>query len=306
MSFTRIFARAGCPGYVLHRGALHAALRAGGARTRSGRAPRWSRSRRRDGEVPRPPARRRRADRRRRCWSAPTASTRSCAATCSATGRRATRARRSSAASPTSRSTRPEISRELFGAGRRAAYYELGAGRVYWWATAPLAAGHRRSRRPTRPRLPRRRLRRLGVRRPEVIAATPAERILQNDIFDRAAGAPLASRARRPARRRRASDDAEPRPGRLHGDRGRDRARARDRRSRRLRRGVRALSSQPRRAARRRSCGMSRWWGRAGLWKHPALVALRDGAIRLGPAGLDGARRAAQYGYDPGPLPAAV
>jgi 2-polyprenyl-6-methoxyphenol hydroxylase-like FAD-dependent oxidoreductase len=30
---------------------------------------------------------------------------------------------------------------------------------------------------------------------------------------------------------------------------------------------------------------MSRWWGRFGLWKHPALVALRDGAMRYAPEG---------------------
>src|SRR6185436_6873188 len=33
---------------------------------------------------------------------------------------------------------RPDVCRELFGAGRRAAYYELGDGKVYWWATAPV------------------------------------------------------------------------------------------------------------------------------------------------------------------------
>jgi hypothetical protein len=49
---------------------------------------------------------------------------------------------------------------------------------------------------------------------------------------------------------------------------------------------------------------MSWWWGRVGLWKHPALTGLRDGLIRLGPAGWMERAGAAQYCYDPGSLPA--
>ena len=48
---------------------------------------------------------------------------------------------------------------------------------------------------------------------------------------------------------------------------------------------------------------MSRWWGRVGLWKHPALTGLRDGLIRLGPEGWMERAGAAQYCYDPGKLP---
>ena len=49
---------------------------------------------------------------------------------------------------------------------------------------------------------------------------------------------------------------------------------------------------------------MSRLWGRVGLWKHPAMVALRDRAIRSGPEGWMERAGAAQYCYDPGGLPA--
>jgi 2-polyprenyl-6-methoxyphenol hydroxylase-like FAD-dependent oxidoreductase len=48
---------------------------------------------------------------------------------------------------------------------------------------------------------------------------------------------------------------------------------------------------------------LSRWWGRVGLWRHPGIVALRNGAIRCGPDGWLERAGAAQYCYDPGNLP---
>ena len=52
-----------------------------------------------------------------------------------------------------------------------------------------------------------------------------------------------------------------------------------------------------------RSVRMSRWWGRIGLWKYPAMVALRDGVMSCGPEGWMERSREAQYCYDPGGLP---
>ena len=79
---------------------------------------------------------------------------------------------------------RPEICRELFGAGRRAAYYELGGGRVYWWATAPLPAGTEVPRAGRRAYLLEA-FAGWAFDLPDVLAATPDDRILQNDIYDR-------------------------------------------------------------------------------------------------------------------------
>ena len=47
---------------------------------------------------------------------------------------------------------------------------------------------------------------------------------------------------------------------------------------------------------------LSRMWGALGLWRQPALVALRDAGIRLAGGRLEAAGRQ-QYCYDPGPLP---
>jgi 2-polyprenyl-6-methoxyphenol hydroxylase-like FAD-dependent oxidoreductase len=199
---------------------------------------------------------------------------------------------------------RPEISRELFGAGRRAAYYELGQGRVYWWATAPLAAGTD---------VPQ------GRRRayleeafagwacdiPAIIAHTPEDRILQNDIFDR-------TPARRWHRGRAVllGDAAHPTTPNL----GQGACMA-------IEDAVvlaRAIAEAPDSAAafttfhRRRSrrtaqiVRMSRWWGRVGLWKHPALIALRDGADPLGAGRVDGARGSGPVPLRPGRPSASV
>jgi 2-polyprenyl-6-methoxyphenol hydroxylase-like FAD-dependent oxidoreductase len=50
---------------------------------------------------------------------------------------------------------------------------------------------------------------------------------------------------------------------------------------------------------------LSRWWGRVGLWKHPVMVALRNGVMRYGPDGWMERGGTAQYCYDPGVLPTA-
>jgi 2-polyprenyl-6-methoxyphenol hydroxylase-like FAD-dependent oxidoreductase len=199
------------------------------------------------------------------------------------------------------RLARPEVSRELFGAGRRAACYALSDGLVYWWATAPLAEGTLVPQAERRAFL-RRAFSDFACGIPELIAATPAEAILQNDIFDRRpvrrwhrGRVVLLGDAAHPttpnlgqgacmaiedavvlARAIAIAPDAEEAFQRFHAERGRRTA---------------------------RTVRLSRWWGRAGLLASPPLVALRDAALRSGPDGWMERRGAAQYVYDPGVLP---
>ena len=196
---------------------------------------------------------------------------------------------------------RPEICRELFGPGRRAAYYELSEGRVYWWGSAPLAAGTEIP--PSeRPAYLERSFAGWAFDIPAIIARTPAHAILQNDVFDRPPArrwhrgrSVLLGDAAHPttpnlgqgacmaiedaivlARCIVEARDAEAAFARFHADRS-------------------TRSAQ--------IVLLSRWWGRVGLWKHPALVALRNAGIRLSPDGWIERAGAAQYHYDPGPLP---
>ena len=198
----------------------------------------------------------------------------------------------------------PEISKEFFGAGSRAAYYQLSEGRVYWWATAPF---------PEKTRVVQ------GERRalleeaftgwahplPELLAATPTDCILQNDIFDRRHAkrwhrgrAVLLGDAAHPTTPNlgqgacMAIEDAIVLARNLVEKESADEAfggfyRARSRRT-------------------ARTVRMSRWWGKAGLWKNPALVALRNRVIDLQPEGWMERRGAAQYCHDPGSLSGAA
>jgi len=196
----------------------------------------------------------------------------------------------------------PEISRELFGAGRRAAYYELGEGRVYWWATAPLAPGTDVPQAERRPYLEKA-FAGWGCDLPAIIAHTPDDRILQNDIFDR-----TPSRRWHRGHAVLLGDAAHPTTPNLGQGAcmaiedaivlARAIVEAQD--------CAEAFTTFHRRRARRTAqiVRMSRWWGRVGLWRHPALTALRDGAIRWGPDGWMERAGAAQYSYDPGGLPA--
>jgi len=300
VSFTRIFAQAGCQGYVLHRGALHAAI---AARVRSDAI-------RTGADVVSIAEENGHVEVCLRDQSEPITGD----LLIGADGLHSV-VRRHVLGDGLPRYAgetifrgiadfsldRPEVSRELFGAGRRAAYYELGPGRVYWWATAPLAAGTD---------VPQSRRRAYleeafagwACDIPAIIADTPEERILQNDIFDR-------TPARRWHRGRTVllGDAAHPTTPNL----GQGACMA-------IEDAVvlaRAIAEAPDSAAafttfhRRRSrrtaqiVRMSRWWGRVGLWKHPTLIALRDGAIRWGPDGWMERAGAAQYRYDPGGLP---
>ena len=196
----------------------------------------------------------------------------------------------------------PEISRELFGAGRRAAYYELGPGRVYWWATAPLPAGTEIAP-PARRAYLEEAFAGWAYDLPAVFAHTPEGFILQNDIYDR-------EPARRWHRGRAVllGDAAHPTTPNL----GQGACMAIEDAIVLARAIVEAGDCEEaftrfhRRRARRTAqiVRLSRWWGRVGLWKHPALTRLRDGAIRYGPAGWMERAGAAQYCYDPGGLPA--
>jgi 2-polyprenyl-6-methoxyphenol hydroxylase-like FAD-dependent oxidoreductase len=80
-------------------------------------------------------------------------------------------------------STAPH-SREVFGEGRRLGYYNIGRGQTYYWATSPEPKGTVIA--PSE--------RKAYLQRcfagwpfdvPRLIEATPADKILQNDIFDR-------------------------------------------------------------------------------------------------------------------------
>jgi 2-polyprenyl-6-methoxyphenol hydroxylase-like FAD-dependent oxidoreductase len=196
---------------------------------------------------------------------------------------------------------RPEISREIFGHGRRAAYYALGDGRVYWWATAPLAQGHDVPA-SERGAFLRTAFADWAFGMPDIIARTPADRILQNDIFDR----PAVRRWHR-GRVVLLGDAAHPTTPNL----GQGACMAIED-AIVLARAIALADDAPQafarfhRQRRRRTASivrLSRWWGRVGRWRHPGIVALRNGAIRRGPDGWLERAGAAQYGYDPGDLP---
>ena len=301
VSFTRIFEQAGCRGYVLHRGALHAALAA--------RVP--ADSIRTGAEVVAVEQENGEVRVHLREQSAPICGD----LLVGADGLHSTVRRHVLGDTPARYAgetifrgiadltlRRPEISRELFGAGRRCAYYELGAGRVYWWATAPLPPGTD---------IPQSERRAYLVEAfagwafdvPDIIAHTPEDCILQNDIYDREP----ANRWHR-GRAVLLGDAAHPTTPNL----GQGACMAIEDAIVLARAIVeaenpgKAFTRFHRRRARRTAqiVRMSRWWGRVGLWKHPALTALRDGAIRWGPEGWMERAGAAQYSYDPGGLPA--
>jgi 2-polyprenyl-6-methoxyphenol hydroxylase-like FAD-dependent oxidoreductase len=194
----------------------------------------------------------------------------------------------------------PDLCREVMGAGQRTAFYDLGKGRCYWWATSPVPVGTIIPE-AERSEYLQQRFARWPFGIPQLFAETPTRQILQNDIFDRDP-APTWHRGRvvllgdaaHPttpnlgqgacmaiedavvlARAIAYSDDAESAFAQYY-----------SRRSGRTARIVR----------------MSRWWGKSGLWKSPPLVWMRDRGYRLMPLSWYEAGMRDQYNYDAGTL----
>jgi 2-polyprenyl-6-methoxyphenol hydroxylase-like FAD-dependent oxidoreductase len=194
----------------------------------------------------------------------------------------------------------PDVCREVLGAGQRAAFYDMGAGRCYWWATSPFPEGTRIAE-AERGAYLEERFARWPFGLPALFARTPSARILQNDIFDR----PPAPRWHR----RRVvllGDAAHPTTPNLGQGAclaiedavvlARAVARSDD--------CERAFSHYYRVRSRRtaRIMQLSRWWGSTGLWTAAPLVWARDQAYRLTPRSLFEWGMRDQYGYDVGSL----
>ena len=186
------------------------------------------------------------------------------------------------------------------GAGQRAAYYDLGKGRCYWWATAPVPMGIN---------IPQAERRSYLVERfagwpfalPELFARTAPESVLQNDIFDRPP-APAWHRGRVGL----VGDAAHPTTPNL----GQGACMAIED-AVVLTRSImgapdieqaltRFYAIRSRRTA--RIIRMSRIWGRIGLWRSAPLIALRDGLFRHIPDGWFERGATDQYGYNAGAL----
>jgi len=194
----------------------------------------------------------------------------------------------------------PDVCREVLGAGQRAAFYDMGAGRCYWWATSPLPAGTHVPE-AARSDYLQERFADWPYGLPALFAHTPSERILQNDIFDRAP-APTWHRERVVLM----GDAAHPTTPNLGQGAclaiedavvlARSIARSSDHQS--------ALADFYRVRASRtaRITRLSHWWGRSGLWRAAPLVWLRDNAYRSTPRSLFDWGMRDQYGYDAGAL----
>jgi 2-polyprenyl-6-methoxyphenol hydroxylase-like FAD-dependent oxidoreductase len=194
----------------------------------------------------------------------------------------------------------PDVCREVLGRGQRAAFYDMGAGRCYWWATSPVPAGTHTAE-ETRSAYLEERFAGWPFGLPALFARTASERILQNDIFDR-----------KPARtwhRRRVvllGDAAHPTTPNL----GQGACLAIED-AVVLARTIDAASDwesalaryhRARGARTARITRLSRWWGRSGLWTAAPLVWLRDQAYRSTPTAWFEWGMRDQYGYDAGAL----
>jgi 2-polyprenyl-6-methoxyphenol hydroxylase-like FAD-dependent oxidoreductase len=194
----------------------------------------------------------------------------------------------------------PDVCREVLGAGQRAAFYDMGAGRCYWWATSPVPPGTCIPEEQRSAYL-QRRFAAWPYGLPELFARTPSQRILQNDIFDRN---PLRGWYRH--RVALLGDAAHPTTPNL----GQGACLAIEdavvlaRAIARFASSESAFSHYERLRWRRTSriTRLSRWWGRTGLWKAAPLVWMRDRAYRVTPHSLFEWGMRDQYGYDVGGL----
>ncbi len=194
----------------------------------------------------------------------------------------------------------PDVCREVLGAGQRAAFYDMGAGRCYWWATDPVPPGTHIAE-TARSAYLQERFAGWPYGLPALFARTPSERILQNDIFDR-----------KPARtwhRQRVvllGDAAHPTTPNL----GQGACLALEDAvvlARTIRQsadceGAFAYYHRVRGPRTARITRLSRWWGRSGLWKAAPLVWLRDQGYRSTPRSWFDWGMRDQYGYDAGAL----
>ena len=197
--------------------------------------------------------------------------------------------------------TTAPVSRETFGPGRRFGYYDIGKGQTYYWATSPQPQGM-----VVAPQERQTRLRRCFAGWPfavaELIEHTPADRILQNDIFDR----PAASRWHQ-GRLVLLGDAAHPTTPNM----GQGACMAIEDavvlarvlvEHRDLEKALCAYEKE--RVSRARLITVtSRVWGHVGLWSAAPLVRLRDGFFRITPDRVFRRTLLQQYSYDPGQLP---
>ena len=189
-------------------------------------------------------------------------------------------------------------SREVFGEGRRFGYYDIGRGQTYYWATSPeppatqIPMGDRKA-------YLRRHFSHWLFDIPMLIAATPANEIIQNDIFDRdplstwhRGGVVLLGDAAHPMTPNlgqgacMAIEDAVVLARALQDYKELEQALS--------------VYEAARLARTKWITKLSRIWGRVGLWRAAPLTWLRDRFYQMTPDAIFLKILRSQYSYDPG------